>query len=305
MDQDILAGLCRIAGREHVYEQEPMSRHTTFRIGGPADYFVTPESVRAVEELVAFCRERTVPFYILGNGSNLLVGDLGYRGVIIQLYKNLNGIETTGERILAQAGAMLSAIARTAQEHGLSGLEFASGIPGTLGGAVVMNAGAYGGEMKDVVRRVRALSREGEILEIPGEEMEFGYRTSLVGKRQYIVLEAELELERGEKSQIGARMRELQERRVQKQPLNLPSAGSTFKRPEGYFAGKLIMDAGLRGFSVGGAQISEKHCGFVVNKGGATAADVRELMNQVKAIVKEKTGVSLEPEVKMLGEFEK
>ncbi|MDO5344358.1 MAG: UDP-N-acetylmuramate dehydrogenase [Lachnospiraceae bacterium] len=303
MDQDILAGLCKLAGREHVYQDEPLCRHTTFRIGGPADFFVTPDCVSVLEGLVAFCREREVPFYILGNGSNLLVGDKGYRGVIIQLCKNLNQIKTADESILAQAGAMLSAIARAALEEGLTGLEFASGIPGTLGGAVMMNAGAYGGEMKNVVRRVRVLSREGEILELTGEQMEFGYRTSAVEKEKYIVLEAELGLRRGDREQISACMKELQERRVEKQPLNMPSAGSTFKRPEGYFAGKLIMDAGLRGFSVGGAQISEKHCGFVINKGGATAADVRELMRQVNARVQEKFGVSLEPEVKMLGEF--
>ena len=303
MDQAIFTGLCETAGREHVYQEEPLSRHTTFRIGGPADYFVAPESISALVKTVAFCREREIPFYILGNGSNLLVGDKGYRGVIIQLYKNLNQIRTEGEIIRAQSGAMLSAIARTAMENGLTGLEFASGIPGTLGGAVVMNAGAYGGEMKDVIRTVRVLSRSGKLLDIPGEKMEFGYRTSVVGRKQYIVLEAELKLCPGDREEISFRMKKLQEKRVEKQPLNLPSAGSTFKRPEGYFAGKLIMDAGLRGFSVGGAQISEKHCGFVVNKGQATAADVRELMRQVSDIVQEKYGVLLEPEVKMLGEF--
>lgn len=303
MEQNVRNRLWEIAGREQVYEQEPMSRHTTFRIGGPADFFVAPADMEALAGLVSFCRQEEIPFYVMGNGSNLLVGDKGYRGVIIQVYKNLNRIEITENRIMAQAGAMLSAVARKALEHSLTGFEFASGIPGTLGGAVVMNAGAYGGEMKDVIRQVRVLTPEGDFAQIPGHEMEFGYRTSAAAKWGYIVLEAELELSPGDANQIRGRMEELKEQRVSKQPLDLPSAGSTFKRPEGYFAGKLIMDAGLRGFCVGGARVSEKHCGFVVNTGGATAAQVRELMEEVSRRVKEQFGVQLEPEVKMLGEF--
>lgn len=303
MNQQLFDGLCQIAGRERVFVDERMDRHTTFRIGGPADFFVVPETPCMLSEVVQFCRKRQVPFYILGNGSNLLVGDRGYRGVIIQIFKNMNAIQIEGEEIRAQAGAMLSVIAKQALFHSLKGFEFASGIPGTLGGAVMMNAGAYGGEMKDIVESVTVLTPEGGVVMLSNDEMEFGYRTSMVEKKSYIVLEAVLKLERGVQEEIRQRMEELKERRTSKQPLDLPSAGSTFKRPEGYFAGKLIMDAGLRGFAVGGAQVSEKHCGFVVNRGGATAADVRELMKQVNERVQSRFGVALEPEVKMLGEF--
>ena len=284
MRQELYTGLCEIAGTGQVYQNEPMSRHTTFRIGGPADVFVVPESTQALAKTVSFCRTNQVPFYILGNGSNLLVGDKGYRGVMIQIYRNLNDIQVRGEKICAQAGAMLSVIAKQALANALTGFEFASGIPGTLGGAVMMNAGAYGGEIKDVFQEALVL-------------------TPVVEKRNYIVLEATLKLHLGDEAAIRQRMEELKLQRTTKQPLDLPSAGSTFKRPEGYFAGKLIMDAGLRGFSVGGAQVSEKHCGFVVNKGGATAADVRELMRQVTERVETQFGVTLEPEVKMLGDF--
>lgn len=303
MKQQLLEGLCQAAGRERVLVDERMDRHTTFRIGGPADFFVLPENAAKLAAVVQVCREMQAPFYIVGNGSNLLVGDKGYRGVIIQIYKNMNGIQVEDCQIRAQAGAMLSVIAKQALAHSLTGFEFASGIPGTLGGAVMMNAGAYGGEMKDIVKEATVLTLEGTVKKISGEKMEFGYRTSVVEKNSYIVLEALLELKSGDPEAIRARMEELKERRVSKQPLDLPSAGSTFKRPEGYFAGKLIMDAGLQGFRVGGAQVSEKHCGFVVNRGGATAADVRELMRQVRERVQERFGVSLEPEVKMLGEF--
>ena len=239
----------------------------------------------------------------MGNGSNLLVGDKGYRGVIIQIYKEMNAIEVNGEEIKVQAGALLSRIGATALEAELAGFEFASGIPGTMGGAVVMNAGAYGGEMKDIIKTVTVLTPDGEELVLGNEELELGYRTSIIAKKGYIVLEAVVSLEKGSREAIKARMDELKVQRTTKQPLEYPSAGSTFKRPEGHFAGKLIQDAGLRGFQVGGAQVSEKHCGFVINKDNATAADILELMRQVSAIVKEKFGVDLEPEVKRLGEF--
>ena len=303
MNQQLYDGLCQAAGREQVLVDERMDRHTTFRIGGPADFFVIPETIEQLAQTVRICREQKVPFYILGNGSNLLVGDKGYRGVIIQVYKNLNAVHTDGQVISAQAGAMLSVIAKQALAHGLAGFEFASGIPGTLGGAVVMNAGAYGGEMKDIIRKVTVLTPEGKIQTIPGDQMEFGYRTSIVEKKSLIVLLAVIELENGNSEEIRSRMEELKRKRTSRQPLELPSAGSTFKRPQGYFAGKLIMDAGLQGFTVGGAQVSEKHCGFVVNRGGASAADVRELMRQVTEKVQERFGVTLEPEVTMLGEF--
>ena len=282
---------------------EPMKNHTTFRIGGPADVLALPKTPEEVAEVVRFCNEHAQPYYVLGNGSNLLVSDEGYRGIVLQLYRNFNDIQVNGEMITVQSGAMLAAVARTAYQNGLTGLEFASGIPGTIGGAVVMNAGAYGGEMKHVLREVTVLTKEGEVLAIPAKALELGYRTSVIPKNGWIVLGAVLQLKKGDPEQILARMEELKEQRITKQPLDLPSAGSTFKRPEGYFAGKLIMDAGLRGFTVGGAQVSEKHCGFVVNRGDATAADVWELICEVKRRVKEMTGVELEPEVKLLGDF--
>lgn len=282
---------------------EPMKNHTTFRIGGPADALALPKTPEEVAEVVRFCHEHAQPYYVLGNGSNLLVSDEGYRGLVLQLYRNFNEIQVNGETITVQSGAMLAAVARTAYQTGLTGLEFASGIPGTIGGAVVMNAGAYGGEMKNVLKEVTVLTKEGEVLVIPAKALELGYRTSVIPKNGWIVLGAVLQLKKGDQEQILARMEELKEQRITKQPLDLPSAGSTFKRPEGYFAGKLIMDAGLRGFTVGGAQVSEKHCGFVVNRGNATAADVWKLICEVKRRVKEMTGVELEPEVKLLGDF--
>ena len=301
--QNIYELLCGCAGGENVRRQEPMSLHTTFRIGGPADLFVTPGSIQAVADSIRVCKETQTPYAVIGNGSNLLVSDTGYRGVIIQIGRNLNQVSVNGEEIRAQAGAMLSVIAKTALSESLTGFEFASGIPGTLGGAAVMNAGAYGGEMKDVLTEVTVLTREGEIRTVPAEKLEMGYRTSLAAKNGWIILEAVLKFQKGDAEAIRGRMEELKMQRVTKQPLDLPSAGSTFKRPEGYFAGKLIMDAGLRGFTVGGAQISEKHCGFVVNKGGATAEDVRNLICAVQKKVQEDAGVKLEPEVKFLGEF--
>ena len=282
---------------------EPMKNHTTFRIGGPADALALPKTPEEVAEVVRFCHEHAQPYYVLGNGSNLLVSDEGYRGLVLQLYRNFNDIQVNGETITVQSGAMLAAVARTAYQTGLTGLEFASGIPGTIGGAVVMNAGAYGGEMKNVLKEVTVLTKEGEVLVIPAKALELGYRTSVIPKNGWIVLGAVLQLKKGDQEQILARMEELKEQRITKQPLDLPSAGSTFKRPEGYFAGKLIMDAGLRGFTVGGAQVSEKHCGFVVNRGNATAAAVWKLICEVKRRVKEMTGVELEPEVKLLGDF--
>ena len=301
--QNIYELLCGCAGGENIRRQEPMSLHTTFRIGGPADLCVTPGSIQAVADSIRICKETQTPYAVIGNGSNLLVSDAGYRGVIIQISRNLNQVSVNGEEIRAQAGAMLSVIAKTALSESLTGFEFASGIPGTLGGAAVMNAGAYGGEMKDVLTEVTVLTREGEIRTVPAGKLEMGYRTSLAAKNGWIILEAVLKFQKGDAEAIRGRMEELKMQRVTKQPLDLPSAGSTFKRPEGYFAGKLIMDAGLRGFTVGGAQISEKHCGFVVNKGGATAEDVRNLICAVQKKVQEDAGVKLEPEVKFLGEF--
>lgn len=303
MNQKIKDMFANLLGEEKVLIDEPMNRHTTFRIGGPADYFLTPSSAQEVKEILRICKEENLPYFILGNGSNLLVSDRGYRGVIIQLYRNFNEITVEGTKIRACAGALLSGIAAAAKNESLTGFEFAGGIPGTLGGAVVMNAGAYGGEMKDILEEATVMTQEGEILHIPVKELKMGYRTSVIKTAGYIVLEAVISLKKGDPDAIKARMKELTEQRTGKQPLEYPSAGSTFKRPEGYFAGKLIMDAGLRGYQVGGAQVSQKHCGFVINTGNATAADVRGLMNDVIKTVQDKFGVTLEPEVKFLGEF--
>lgn len=295
--------LREIAGDTNVMINEPMAKHTTFRVGGPADYFVAPDSPQKLRDLIILCKEEKVPYYILGNGSNLLVSDEGYRGVILQIYRSMDMVEASGDGIVrAQAGALLSKVASTAYEASLTGFEFAAGIPGTIGGAAVMNAGAYGGELKDVFLDAVVLTRDNEIKVLRGDEMELGYRTSAVAKNGYIVLEVRIQLSKGSQKEIKAAMEELKERRITKQPLEYPSAGSTFKRPEGYFAGKLIQDAGLRGFTVGGAQVSEKHCGFVINKNKAKAQDIISLIEQVRERVFESAGVMLEPEVKFLGE---
>ena len=293
-----LAELIRF-GRIRV--DEPMSAHTTFRIGGPADYYVEPETREELAGLLKLCRESGQEFMILGNGSNLLVGDGGYRGVMIAPGKAFSGITVEGDRIRAGAGAMLAAVAKQALSGCLTGLEFAAGIPGTVGGAVFMNAGAYGSDMSAVLETVTVMNRDGAVLELPASSLELGYRTSCISREGYVVLEAVMRLQPGEEASIRTRMEELALQRRTKQPLEYPSAGSTFKRPAGYFAGKLIEDAGLRGYRTGGAQVSEKHCGFVINRGGATAADVMELCRTVQQKVKEQSGVDLEMEVRVLG----
>ena len=302
MNQSFYDKLNNVIAKDSILIDEPMSRHTTFRVGGPADFFVTPKAKEEVRDVIRICKEAGMPYYIIGNGSNLLVSDAGYRGVIVQIYKEMNEVKVEGDLVKAQAGALLSGIAAKALGAELSGFEFASGIPGTIGGACMMNAGAYGGEMKDVLESVTVLTGEGKIIELGRNELELGYRTSVIAKKGYIVLGVALKLECGDGEKIKTYMDELKEKRVTKQPLEYPSAGSTFKRPEGYFAGKLIEDAGLRGFQVGGAQVSEKHCGFVINRDHATAADIMELMRQVQIRVKENSGVDLEPEVKRLGD---
>ena len=292
-----------ILGQDRILMEEPMKKHTTFRLGGPADFFLCPSDVNQIPEIIHICREEGIPWFVLGNGSNLLVSDQGYRGVVIQIYKNMNQITVEGTRIYAQAGALLSAVSKKAMEAGLTGMEFASGIPGTLGGAAVMNAGAYGGEMKDILVSVTVLTDEGEQKVLKAEELNLGYRTSIIKERGYIVLDGVLQLQAGNRDAIKTRMEELKVQRVTKQPLEYPSAGSTFKRPEGYFAGKLIEDAGLRGYRVGGAQVSEKHCGFVINTGDETTSDVVQLIHNVQNIIWNKFKVKLEPEVKFLGDF--
>jgi len=318
-DPNVLKKLKTIAGEDRVRSDEPMAAHTTFRVGGPADYYICPPNRKALIETVRFCRREELPFFIIGNGSNLLVSDTGCRGVIIEVGKDISevtgpvrkeagtdadGAQTDGYVIRAEAGILLSVLARSAAEMNLAGLEFASGIPGTLGGAVFMNAGAYGGEMAHVVKSADVLTDDDQLETWTAEQLAFGYRRSAVRDRGAVVLSAELELVEGDRDEIFAKMDELNQRRRDKQPLDYPSAGSTFKRPEGYFAGKLIMDAGLRVLSSGGAAVSDKHCGFIINKGGATAADIRHLITYVAETVYQASGVKLEPEVRFLGDFD-
>ena len=294
--------LAEIVSSEAILENEPMSKHTTFRIGGNADVFVSPK-INQVADIMALAKEYGVPVTIVGNGSNLLVGDKGIRGLVLSFGKESEEIQVDGSCMIVSAGALLSKIAAEAAKRSLTGFEFAAGIPGTLGGAIVMNAGAYGGEIKDVLISATVLTPEGEIKELSNGELDLSYRHSCIPENGYIVLEAVLEFLPGEEDMIREKMADFRNRRIEKQPLEYPSAGSTFKRPEGHFAGKLIQDADLRGYTVGGAQVSEKHCGFVINKGDATAADVVQLMEDVKKIVYDKFQVELEPEVKMIGEF--
>lgn len=302
MDKEFYRRLSLAVGAENVRVEEPMKKHTTFRIGGPADYFVLPHTAEELSAVIDLCKEQDTPWHIIGNGSNLLVGDRGVRGVVIQLFKNFSEIRMEDTALYAQAGAINSLLANRALAAGLTGYEFAAGIPGTIGGAVVMNAGAYGSEICDVLEEATVLDGR-TVRTLQSGELKLGYRSSLIPEKGYIVLEAKLRLQHGEPQKIAARMEELRCRRVSKQPLEYPSAGSTFKRPKDHFAGKLIMDAGLAGCRVGGAQISEKHCGFVINTGNATAADVAELMEKVQETVYGKFQVRLEPEVKRLGDF--
>lgn len=301
ISQVVLEALKGFVPTENIHLQESMAKHTTFRVGGPADCFITLESEEQLQKVQRYLRLVGIPFFILGNGSNILVSDKGYKGIILQISDRMSDVEVDGTRMHVQAGAKMSQVARVAMEHGLTGMEFASGIPGTVGGGVVMNAGAYGGEMKQVVESVAVVNPEGEIMELDNASMEFGYRSSIIRNQPFTVTRVTYCLQQGDREQIKGRMNELAARRREKQPLEYPSAGSTFKRPEGYFAGELIMKAGLRGFRIGGAQVSEKHCGFVVNSGNATAADVMDVISEVQTRVKERFHVWLEPEVVFLG----
>ena len=304
MEETIYKRFCEILGRSYVLVDELMKKHTSFRIGGPADYFIYPDSKQQLCQALALCQEKSLSWFIMGNGSNLLVSDHGYRGVIIQIFKNFQKVMIDGKRITAEAGILLSHLASMACENCLTGLEFSSGIPGTLGGAVVMNAGAYGGEMKDVLSGVTVLDQEGVAHHLSAEELEMGYRTSnLLKQRDWIVVEAELLLDYGEQEKIRRRMGKLKETRCAKQPLEFPSAGSIFKHPKGHFVGKLIMEAGLQGVRVGGAMVSEKHFGFVINVSDATAYDVMTLIKLIQETVWVKFRLRLEPEVEFLGEF--
>ncbi len=300
MKESFLEGLQKITDR--CFVQEHMSGHTTFRVGGPAEYYVCPRREQ-LSEIISLCKAYEVPWLVIGNGSNLLVGDKGISGLVIEMGKEAAKVSVEGNLVKAQAGALLSSVARSAANCGLTGMEFASGIPGTVGGALVMNAGAYGGEIKQIVKRAIVLTPEGEERELTREDLDLGYRHSCIPENQYIVLEAEFELKPGDFTQIEEEMARLRRQRSEKQPLEYPSAGSTFKRPEGYFAGKLIQDAGLRGCRVGDAQVSEKHCGFVINRGEATAEEISQLIRKVQEQVEEYAGVRLETEVRFLGDF--
>ncbi len=302
MNQQFLERVSKKIPNLDIKKDELLKLHTTFKVGGPADFFASP-SMNELQILLQLARESDIPVTVIGNGSNLLVGDKGVRGLVIEIGKHMADISVEDTVITAGAGAILGKVAKSALDAGLGGMEFAAGIPGSVGGAVVMNAGAYGGEMKDILISATVLTADGQIKEIAAENLDLSYRHSCVPDKGYVVLEAKYVLVPKDKGEIKAQMDELRDKRLDKQPLEFPSAGSTFKRPEGYFAGKLIMDAGLRGYSVGDAQVSEKHCGFVVNKGNATANDIVTLIKNVQKKVKEEFDVDLETEVKMIGEF--
>ena len=301
MDQKIYEGLCRIAGKDAVFRNEPMSRHTTFRTGGPAQLLVTPD-METLPEVVAFCRQGQLPFLVIGNGSNLLCGDGGVDGVVIEIGKRMAEISVDGTRITAQAGALLSAIAFRAASESLTGFEFAAGIPGSIGGAVVMNAGAYGGETKDCLESATVVTRDGEVKTYTNADLHFSYRHSLLQENDEIVIEATFALKAGDKATILDQMNYLNALRSYKQPLEYPSCGSVFKRPTGHFVGPMIIKAGLQGKQIGGAQVSTKHAGFIVNKGGATATDYLNLIHYIQKTIKEKDGIALQTEVRIIGE---
>ncbi len=280
---------------------EPMAKHTTFKTGGPADVFAEADSCENIAEAVKLLEAERVPYIVIGNGSNLLVTDEGIEGTVIEIGSSMNKITVNGNKIYAEAGAMLSALSAAAAENSLTGLEFASGIPGSVGGAVFMNAGAYDGEIKNVIVSADVIDKEGNIFTLPAEELELSYRHSAIEEKELIVVGAEFELTEGDKTAIKEKMADFAARRRDKQPLNFPSAGSTFKRPEGYFAGKLIEDSGLKGKTIGGAQVSEKHAGFIINTGTAASKDIIELIDYCIQTVYNKYGVKLQPEVRIIG----
>jgi UDP-N-acetylmuramate dehydrogenase len=298
----IYKNLLNILDKEQIFLDEPMKNHISFKVGGPADFLVKPKNEDQIKKLVTLLKDENIPYIVIGNGSNLLVKDGGIRGVVIKIADNFNHFQVENTTVYAQSGALLSFMGKAILNNNLTGFEFAAGIPGTLGGAIAMNAGAYGGEMKDIVKSVKLMDAKGNIFELSNGEMEFSYRKSILSKNDYIVLSAVLELKEGNYEEIRDYMRALTKSRVTKQPLNLPSAGSTFKRPEGHFAAKLIEDSGLKGLTLRGAQVSEKHAGFVVNLGDAKAKDILELINIVKSEVYSKFKVTLEEEVKILGD---
>jgi len=303
LDKNYIAGILKgIVGESNVMIDEPMKNHTSFRVGGPADILVVPEDVESLGKVVKELNSRGVPFFVMGNGTNLVVRDKGIRGVVIKLLDNFSRYSVKGDVIEAEAGILISKVSRIALEHGLTGLEFAEGIPGTLGGAIAMNAGAYNGEMKDVAERTVYMDLNGDIKSVSGAEHQFGKRTSFVQKEGGIVLKTELKLNKGSVDEIRTLMDEFKRRRKETQPLELPSAGSIFKRPEGYYTGKLVQDCGLRGFRIGGAEVSCKHCGFIVNVDNAKAEDIINLIKHIQDAVRDRFGVELQTEVKIIGE---
>lgn len=303
MNEIVKGQIIEVVGSDNVYDNEPMSKHTTFKVGGLADLFVIPQGIKEAAEIVRLLLTNKEDFYVMGNGSNLLVSDKGYRGCVVCISKGMDYVRVDGNTITAGAGAILSKVAVAACDNNLDGMAFAAGIPGSVGGAVYMNAGAYGGEMKNIIKSVTVFDmNQQKIVNLSNDDMEFGYRYSIAKSRPMVILEATYDLKPGDSEAIRMEMNELATKRRDKQPLEYPSAGSTFKRPEGYFAGKLIEDAGLKGYTVGGAQVSQKHSGFVINIGGATATDIITLIKNVRGIVEDKFGVTLEPEVCMLGE---
>ena len=310
LEEEFYLKLIEKLEKEQILKQEPLAHHTSFKVGGPAKYLILPNSIDQVIYTIQLCEKEEIPYYVMGNGSNLLVGDKGYNGVIIKLNGSFGEISITpldkkdkSYLVRAQAGVLLSKLATRIAKAELTGFEFAAGIPGSLGGAVTMNAGAYDGEIKNHIHSATVIDRNGSLITLSKEELELGYRTSIIQKKDYFVLEAQFIFEKGNKEEIFAKIIELNRRRQEKQPLEFPSAGSAFKRPVGHFAGKLIMDSGLKGYQIGGAQVSTKHCGFVINLGNATALDILNLLNYIKKVVYEKFGVVLEQEVKLLGDF--
>ena len=305
INQKLTEQLEQIVGAGQVSVRESMAGHTTFRTGGLSDYFVSPSEICQIREIIDLCQKEEIPYYIIGNGSNLLVSDSGYHGVMIHLGPAFAGYDLDEESgvVTVRAGAALGGIVRAVSRRGLGDMTWAAGIPGSFGGAVVMNAGAYGGEMKQVLEEVTWLEEDGRIVTAPVSELGLGYRKSIFKHSRRIVLEGRLKLSKADPDRLLSKIDELNQKRKEKQPLEYPSAGSTFKRPEGYFAGKLIEDSGLKGYRIGGAQVSEKHCGFVINRENATAADLYALFGHIKAVVKEKFQVEMELEVELIGEF--
>ncbi len=300
---NIISALTEIVGKDSIFTKEPMSKHTTFKVGGMADYLVLPSNAEEIKAIIQQSKVSGIPYYVMGNGSNVLVSDKGYRGIIIVIGSKMSQMSICNDVVTVQSGALLSQIGNYVAKESLTGFEFASGIPGTLGGACVMNAGAYGGEMKDVLVCLKAITPQGDIRKYSLEEMELAYRHTFFTDKEYVILEAKMQLKKGNKTEIQVKMDELAYKRKTKQPLEFPSAGSTFKRPKGHFAGQLIEESGLKGKGVGGACVSEKHTGFVINKNNGTAQDVLSTIQMVVDVVWEKQKVLLEPEVRIIGEF--